>query len=83
MDTIVYMEDQLKPTDREGFKQGIRIVGYKDVMQMGKGSSIENVPPSPKDTAIIMYTSGSTGVPKGVILSHRNMVATLKVFFFI
>ncbi|XP_026314422.1 long-chain-fatty-acid--CoA ligase 4 [Hyposmocoma kahamanoa] len=80
VDTIIYMEDQLKPTDREGFKPGIRIVGYKEVMQMGKGSSIDNVPPSPKDTAIIMYTSGSTGVPKGVILSHRNMVATLKAF---
>lgn len=38
------------------------------------------MPPAPHDTAIIMYTSGSTGVPKGVVLSHRNMVATLKAF---
>lgn len=37
-------------------------------------------PPGPDDTAIIMYTSGSTGVPKGVILLHRNLVATLKGF---
>lgn len=40
----------------------------------------EPVPPSPTDTAIIMYTSGSTGVPKGVVLSHRNMLSTLKAF---
>lgn len=27
-----------------------------------------------------MYTSGSTGVPKGVILSHGNIIATMKAF---
>ncbi|KAI8428370.1 hypothetical protein MSG28_002555 [Choristoneura fumiferana] len=80
VDTIIYMEDQLKETDRRGFKEGIRIVAYKEVLEKGRNSKIESVPPSPSDTAIIMYTSGSTGVPKGVILSHRNMLATLKAF---
>ncbi|XP_041988112.1 long-chain-fatty-acid--CoA ligase 4 isoform X2 [Aricia agestis] len=78
--TIIYMEDQLKTTPKDGFKDGIKIIGYKEVVEMGRTSNIEPVPPSPTDTAIIMYTSGSTGVPKGVILSHRNMVATLKAF---
>ncbi|XP_014369067.2 long-chain-fatty-acid--CoA ligase 4 isoform X2 [Papilio machaon] len=80
VETIIFMEDQLKTTDREGFKEGIKIYGYKEVVAMGAQSKIESVPPSPTDTAIIMYTSGSTGVPKGVVLSHRNMVATLKAF---
>merc|ERR1712051_19490 len=40
-------------------------------------------PPKPWDTAIVMYTSGSTGTPKGVILTHRNLISTLKCLMFL
>lgn len=53
---------------------------FKAVVQRGKNSSQQADSPKTDDTAIIMYTSGSTGVPKGVLLSHRNMIATLKSF---
>lgn len=33
------------------------------------------VPVKPEDTALLQYTGGTTGVPKGVMLSHKNLVA--------
>jgi len=33
-----------------------------------------------RDVAVIMYSSGTTGLPKGVMLTHYNIVATVAIF---
>ncbi len=34
-------------------------------------------PPSPSSLAILMYTSGSTGAPKGALLSHGSLAESV------
>ncbi|MCJ7798481.1 MAG: AMP-binding protein, partial [Polaromonas sp.] len=43
----------------------------------GQGPSGATLPPSVDDLAAIVYTSGTTGKPKGVMLTHRSVVANV------
>lgn len=58
----------------------MRLIPFSDVIKKGNDSTESLSLPQTNDTAIIMYTSGSTGVPKGVLLSHGNIISTLKAF---
>jgi fatty-acyl-CoA synthase len=50
-------------------------IGHESWEQMiAGGADIPWEPPQPTDVANIQYTSGTTGSPKGVLLTHRNLV---------
>lgn len=48
----------------------IQLIPWSSAMKVGMASLIPCLPPSPTSIASICYTSGTTGIPKGVILTH-------------
>ncbi|KYG45326.1 hypothetical protein M433DRAFT_144077 [Acidomyces richmondensis BFW] len=54
---------------------GIQIHYMRDVEAMGEASPRPYHPPRPEEIVTINYTSGTTGNPKGVMLTHANAVA--------
>ncbi|KAL8130580.1 hypothetical protein V2J09_019735 [Rumex salicifolius] len=54
-----------------------KVTSFCAVKQIGRDNSIDADMPLSTDTAVIMYTSGSTGLPKGVMMTHGNVLATV------
>lgn len=66
------------------FPKHLKCVSFSELTDIGKSSTIKTNPNAPitKDTvAIIMYTSGTTGKPKGVLLTHGNIVSCASAMY--
>ena len=50
-------------------------VPFRDALTQGARQTLEEVPVTGEDIAFLQYTGGTTGVAKGAVLTHRNMVA--------
>ncbi|KAI9265933.1 hypothetical protein BY458DRAFT_457727 [Sporodiniella umbellata] len=80
--TIISMDsvnnDALKSWAEE--KQ-VTLLDFEAVELLGKKNRRSYNRPLPDDLACIMYTSGTTGMPKGAMLSHRNVVAAVSACY--
>ncbi|HWJ07708.1 MAG TPA: AMP-binding protein [Steroidobacteraceae bacterium] len=52
-------------------------VSFGYALNQGRYANLAPVEPGPEDIAFLQYTGGTTGVSKGAVLTHRNMVANV------
>ncbi|KAM9012196.1 long-chain-fatty-acid--CoA ligase 5 isoform 1-T2 [Ara ararauna] len=78
--TVILMDLFDKELKDRGAKVGVEILALQEVEELGRNSIREPVPPKPEDLCIVCFTSGTTGNPKGAMLTHENVVSNAAAF---
>lgn len=55
------------------------VFAYENFIELGRNSEFKEVEISPEDDATLIYTSGTTSNPKGVLLSHDNLMSQIEL----
>ncbi|NWS91662.1 ACSL5 ligase, partial [Toxostoma redivivum] len=77
---IVLMDLFDKELQDRGAKVGIEVLSLQEVEELGRNNIKEPVPPKPEDLSVVCFTSGTTGNPKGAMLTHQNVVSNAAAF---
>ncbi|KAI8900615.1 hypothetical protein BC833DRAFT_513482, partial [Globomyces pollinis-pini] len=82
---VIVMESLFKdqPSNLPIFKKwgaqiGVHVVSFSEVLELGKKFPVAVRMPGPEDLLCLSYTSGTTGNPKAAMLTHSNMISTLR-----
>ena len=51
---------------------------FRDTLSLGQRHTLPDIDIGPEDIAFLQYTGGTTGVAKGAMLTHRNLVANMQ-----
>ncbi len=66
---VIVLSDETPPEDAH-----LKVLNFNQLMALGESHPYTPVDVKPEDLATLIYTSGTTGKPKGVMLSHRNLL---------
>lgn len=66
---VILLSDETPPTD-----DSLKILNFSQLQDIGANHTLVRVQQDPNALATLIYTSGTTGKPKGVMLSHSNLM---------
>jgi len=72
---IVQFEAVKEDSVKAAADVGLTLRSLADLLAVGAANKVPHSPPLPEQIATFCYTSGTTGDPKGAMLSHGNIVA--------
>ncbi|GFW75897.1 long-chain-fatty-acid--CoA ligase 5 [Trichonephila clavipes] len=77
------MIDPITPQIKELAQKGnVNILQLSELENIGRSNLQELVLPKPDDLFCIPYTSGTTGVPKGALLTHRSLISCVSALVY-
>ncbi|CAH8669449.1 unnamed protein product [Schistosoma rodhaini] len=70
-----------KPASVSSVNSLVKIYDYEEFLEFSTGELICTETPKPESLFMVCYTSGSTGIPKGVKITHQCVVKTIQSLF--
>jgi long-chain acyl-CoA synthetase len=74
---VVIMDEENFTDEIKALADGATVYTLSQVIEAGKEEILPYPEVKPEDIAFFSYTSGTTGLPKGAMVSHRNVAAAV------